>query len=152
MSLWDEFKNFIARGSVFDLAVGIVIGSAFTTVVNSLVKDVLMPPIGRMTAGIDVSELYLNLSDTEYESLAQATEAGAATINYGMFLNNLIAFLIVAAALFLVIRQYNRLQERFRPRPTAAAPAQASCPFCRSPVATEASRCPHCTSDLSAAD
>lgn len=151
MPLWDEFKTFVARGSVFDLAVGIVIGSAFTTVVNSLVKDVLMPPIGRLTAGIDVSELYLNLSGTEYESLAQATQAGAATINYGMFLNNLIAFLIVAAALFLVVRQYNRLQERFRSKPAAVVPTEASCPFCRKPVATEASRCPHCTSDLTAA-
>lgn len=152
MTLWSEFRKFIARGSFFDLAVGIVIGSAFSTVVSSLVKDVLMPPIGLLTAGTDFSELYLNLSGTEYASLAEATQAGAATVNYGAFLNNLIAFAIVALVLFLLVREYNRLQERFRREAEEApAPAEKTCPRCRMSVAVEATRCPHCTSELEAA-
>lgn len=152
MSLAKEFRTFIARGSFFDLAVGIVIGSAFTSVVNSLVKDVLMPPIGLLTAGTDFSELYLDLSGRGYASLAEASRAGAATVNYGLFLNNLVAFFLVAAALFLVIRQYNRLRDRFRREPAEAAPAGRSCPRCRMGVAAEATRCPHCTSELDGAD
>lgn len=148
MSLWDEFRTFIARGSFFDLALGIVIGSAFTSVVNSLVKDIFMPPIGRLTVGFDISEMYLNLSGTEYESLARATEAGAATINYGIFLNNVVTFLLVAWVLFLVVRQYNRLRERVRRQPAEASPPEASCPRCRMTIPVGASRCPHCTSDL----
>ena len=148
MTLWSEFRKFIARGSFFDLAVGIVIGSAFTTVVQSMVKDVLMPPIGLLTAGTDFSELYLNLSGTEYASLAEATAAGAATINYGAFLNNLVTFTIVALVLFLLIREYNRLQDRFRKEPAEVSPTEKTCPRCRMSVAVEATRCPHCTSDL----
>ena len=144
----EEFRKFVARGSFFDLAVGIVIGAAFSTVVNSLVKDVLMPPIGLMTGGVDFSELYVNLSGGEYDSLAQATEAGAATINYGIFVNNVIAFLIVALVLFLLVRQYNRIKERFQAEPAPVAPTEKTCPRCRMPVPMDATRCPHCTSDL----
>lgn len=151
MTLWSEFRTFVARGSFFDLAVGIVIGSAFSTVVSSLVKDVLMPPIGLLTAGTDFSELYVNLSGAEYASLAEATEAGAATINYGAFLNNLIAFAIVALFLFLLIRHYNRLRDRFRKESAEGAPAEKTCPHCRMSVAAGATRCPHCTSELDAA-
>lgn len=149
MKLWTEFKKFVARGSFFDLAVGIIIGAAFGTVVQSLVKDVLMPPIGLLTAGTDVSELYLNLSGEEYASLAEATRAGATTINYGVFLNNLIAFAIVAAVLFLLVRQYNELRERYRKAPAPPAPSEKTCPECRMAVPVEATRCPHCTSRLS---
>lgn len=148
MTLWSEFRTFVARGSFFDLAVGIVIGSAFSTVVSSLVKDVLMPPIGLLTAGTDFSELYVNLSGTEYASLAEATQAGAATINYGAFINNLIAFAIVALVLFLLIREYNRLQDRFRQEPADVPPTEKTCPHCRKGMAVEATRCPHCTSEL----
>lgn len=144
----DEFRKFIARGNFFDLAVGIAIGAAFSTVVNSLVKDVLMPPIGLLTRGVDFSELYINLSGEEYASLARATEAGAATINYGVFVNNVISFLVVAGVLFLLVRQYNRVRDRYRREPAPAAPDEKTCPRCRMTVPVDATRCPHCTSDL----
>lgn len=150
MELWKEFRKFVARGSVFDLAVGIVIGAAFGTVVNSFVEDVLMPPVGLLTGGADFSDLYLNLSGGEYASLAEATEAGAATINYGVFLNNVLAFLIVAAVLFLLVRRYNRLRERFEEAETPE-PEAPTCPRCRSTVHPEATRCPACTSELGGA-
>lgn len=145
----DEFKQFIAKGNVFDLAVGIVIGAAFTSVVQSFVKDILMPPIGLLTGDVDFSELYINLSGEEYTSLAEATEAGAATINYGMFLNNVISFLIVAVAVFLLVRSYNRLREKEKSVP--AAPTEQECPYCRFKIPIGASRCAHCTSELAAA-
>lgn len=144
----DEFRTFVARGNFFDLAVGIVVGAAFGTVVNSFVKDVLMPPIGLLTGGVDFSELYINLSGEEYASLAEATRAGAATINYGVFLNNVIAFLVVAVALFLLVRQYNRLRERHREEPGPAPATEKACPHCRMSVPLDATRCPHCTSDI----
>lgn len=149
MAVLDEFKKFIARGNFFDLAVGIVIGAAFGTVVNSLVKDILMPPIGLLTSGADFSELYINLSGEEYESLAEATQAGAATINYGQFINNVIAFLIVATVIFLLVRSYNEIRERHSKAPAPAAPTDETCRFCKMTVPNNASRCPHCTSDLS---
>lgn len=148
MALLAEFRKFVARGSFFDLAIGIVIGAAFSTVVNSLVKDVLMPPIGVLTSGSDFSELYINLSGSEYASLAEATQAGAATINYGQFVNNVIAFLIVAVVLFLLVRKYNEIRERFRTEPVPAEPAEKTCPRCRMKIPVTASRCPHCTSEL----
>lgn len=150
MTVWKEFKKFLARGSFFDLAVGIVIGAAFGTVVNSLVKDVLMPPIGLLTAGTDFSELYINLSGQEYASLAEATQAGAAPINYGTFINNLLAFLIVGVVvLFLIVRQYNEITERYRAKPTPTSPPEKICERCKMKVPVEATRCPHCTSELS---
>lgn len=144
----DEFRTFIARGSFFDLAVGIAVGAAFSTVVNSLVKDILMPPIGLLTSGVDFSELYVNLSDGQFGSLAEATQAGAATINYGIFINNVISFLVVAVVLFLLIRQYNRIRDRYRREPTPGAPTEKTCPRCRMTVPVDATRCPHCTSEL----
>ena len=143
-----EFRTFVARGNFFDLAVGIVIGAAFGTVVNSLVKDVIMPPIGLLTSGVDFSELYVNLSGGQYASLAEATEAGAATINYGVFINNVISFFIVAVVLFLLIRQYNRLREGYRGEPEPA-PTEKACPHCGMNIPVAATRCPHCTSELS---
>jgi large conductance mechanosensitive channel len=142
----NEFKEFIARGSVFDLAVGIVIGAAFTSVVNSLVNDILMPPIGMITGGVDFTNLYVNLGPGEYESLAAAQEAGAATINYGVFLNNIISFLIVAFAVFMLVRSYNRLRQQQESVP--AAPTDKECPYCRFTIPLGASRCAHCTSEL----
>lgn len=142
----NEFRKFIARGNVIDLAVGIVIGAAFTTVVKSFVDDILMPPIGRVTGGVDFADLFVNLSDGEYATLAEAKEAGAATINYGLFINNFIAFVIVAFAVFLVVRSY----DRFRMLEEAAPPsvAEKECPHCRMRIPVEASRCAHCTSQL----
>src|SRR5687768_6662056 len=108
--MFGEFKKFINRGNVIDLAVGIVIGAAFGTVVKSFVDDILMPPFGRLLGDVDFSNLFINLSDGDYATLAEAKEMGAATINYGLFLNNLISFLIVAFAVFLVVQSYNKLR------------------------------------------
>ena len=143
-----EFKKFITRGNVIDLAVGIVIGAAFTGVVQSFVNDVLMPPIGRITGGVDFSDLYVNLSNAEYASLAEAKEAGAATLNYGLFLNSLISFLIVAFAVFLLVQAYNRIRTLEEAAPPA--PTEKDCMFCRMRIPLEATRCGHCTSDLAA--
>jgi large conductance mechanosensitive channel len=143
-----EFKEFINRGSVIDLAVGIVIGAAFTKIVDSFVKDILMPPIGRITGGADFSNLYINLSGQHYASLDEATKAGAATINYGIFLNNIISFLIVAFAVFLLVRGYNRLRRKKDEKP--ATPAR-TCPYCKMPIPDAATRCGHCTSEIAAA-
>ena len=145
--MWSEFRTFIARGNVIDLAVGIVIGAAFTSVVNSFVRDVLMPPVGVLTGGVDFSNLFVNLSDQEFESLAAAQTAGAPTLNYGLFLNNIISFLIVAFAVFLLVQSYNRLRQQQEPAP--AAPSDQECPFCRLRIPLGATRCAHCTSDLS---
>ncbi|HEX6925833.1 MAG TPA: large conductance mechanosensitive channel protein MscL [Longimicrobiaceae bacterium] len=143
-----EFRKFIARGNVIDLAVGIVIGAAFTSVVNSFVNDVLMPPIGVLTGGVDFSNLYINLSGGEYASLAEAQEAGAATINYGLFLNSVISFLIVGWAIFLIVQAYNRIRTTEEAAPPA--PTEKDCPHCLMRIPLNATRCGHCTSDLSA--
>lgn len=143
-----EFRSFVARGNVIDLAVGVVIGAAFTTVVNSFVNDILMPPIGRITGGVDFTELFIDLSGERHPTLAAAREAGAATINYGLFLNNLIAFVIVAFAVFLLVKSY----ERFRTVEDAGPPTDTEkvCPFCALLVPRAAVRCGHCTSSLEA--
>jgi large conductance mechanosensitive channel len=143
-----EFRKFIARGNVIDLAVGIVIGAAFTSVVNSFVNDILMPPVGLLMGGVDFSNMFISLSGGEYASLAAAQEAGAPTLNYGLFFNSIISFLIVGFAVFLLVQSYNRLREQDA-APAAAAPAVQECPFCRSTIPIGASRCAHCTSALS---
>ncbi len=145
-SLGKEFRTFVARGNVMDLAVGIVIGAAFTSVVNSFVADVLMPPIGLLTGGVDFGELFVDLSGGGYETLAEAQEAGAPTLNYGLFLNRVISFLIVAFTVFVLLRSYNRL--RVRQESVPAAPTDQVCPFCRFRVPLDATRCAHCTSQL----
>lgn len=141
-----EFREFVARGNVFDLAVGIVIGAAFTSVVNSFVQDVLMPPIGLLTGGVDFTNLYVNLGHQAYPSLAAAKAAGAPTLNYGSFINNVITFLIVAFAVFLLARGYNRLRQERESVP--AEPTDRECPFCRFTIPLNATRCAHCTSAL----
>jgi len=148
MSIHREFREFIARGNVFDLAVGIVIGGAFGTVVKSFVDDVLMPPLGLLMGGVDFADLFVSLSGREYPSLAAAQAAGAPTLNYGRFINNVISFLIVAFAVFLLVRSYNRLREQRESVP--AAPTDRECPFCRFKIPVAASRCAHCTSELAA--
>ena len=139
------FRKFIAQGNVVDLAVGVVIGAAFGTVVKSFVDDILMPPIGRVMGGVDFKDLFVSLDGRSFPSLAAAKEAGAATVNYGVFINNVIAFLIVAFAVFLVVQAYERMRGTEVAEP---APAGKDCPFCMEPVALAATRCPHCTSDL----
>ncbi|MDP2481018.1 MAG: large conductance mechanosensitive channel protein MscL [Candidatus Palauibacterales bacterium] len=149
MSVRTEFRDFIARGNVFDLAVGIVIGGAFGTVVKSFVADLLMPPIGLLTGGLDFSNLFINLSSTPYASLADAQKAGAPTINYGVFINNLLSFLIIALAVFAMVKGYNRLRRQAEEAPPP--PSQKECPFCRMAIPVEATRCGHCTSEVGAA-
>ena len=141
-----EFKDFVTRGNVVDLAIGIIIGAAFTSVVNSFVTDILMPPIGMLLGGVNFSELFIALDGNTYESLAVAQEAGAATINYGLFITALIDFIIVAFVLFLIIRQINRMKQEEEAAP--AEPNSKNCPFCQSEIAIEASRCAFCTSQL----
>lgn len=141
-----EFREFIARGNVIDLAVGIIIGTAFNAIVNSLVKDVIMPPVGYLLGDADFTELYINLSGGEYESLALAQEAGAATINYGVFINTIIDFVIIALVIFVLIKQVNRLKRKEQEEP--ADPTTQNCPYCFSVIPIKATRCPHCTSQL----
>jgi len=121
-SMLQEFKEFALRGNVVDMAVGIIIGAAFSTIVKSLVDDVIMPPIGLLTGGVDFSDLYINLSGGDYQSLAQAREAGAATINIGVFINSVISFTIVAFVLFLVIKGMNRLRRKQEEEPAKEPP------------------------------
>ena len=139
------FKDFIMRGNVVDLAVGIIIGAAFGKIVTSFVNDILMPPLGLVLGKMDFSGLFINLSGTAYPSLAAAKAAGAATINYGAFINTVVDFLIVAAAIFFIIMQIAKLQKRGE---VAAAPSTKDCPYCLSAIAIKATRCPHCTSEI----
>jgi large conductance mechanosensitive channel len=139
-----EFKQFAMRGNVIDLAVGVILGAAFGKIVSSLVNDIIMPPIGQTMGRVNFPDLFINLSGGRYASLAAAKDAGAATINYGLFLNTILEFVIVAFVLFLLIRQINRLQQ---PAP-AAPPVTKECPFCFSAIPLKATRCPHCTSQL----
>jgi large conductance mechanosensitive channel len=138
-----DFKEFASRGSVVDLAVGVIIGAAFGKIVSSFVSDILMPPLGLVLGEVDFSDLFINLSGTHYASLAAAKTAGAATINYGAFINNVIDFLIVAMVIFLMVRGINRLR-----RPAPAAPTTRDCPYCVTPIPLRATRCPACTSQL----
>jgi large conductance mechanosensitive channel len=145
-----EFKEFALRGNVVDMAVGIIIGAAFGTIVKSLVDDVIMPPIGLLLGDVDFADLFILLKEgspaSPYATLADAQGAGAVTINYGTFFNALISFLIVAFVLFLLIRSMNRLREEEEAPP--AEPTTQECPFCRSTISIEAVRCPYCTSQL----
>ena len=143
--MFKEFKEFAMKGNVLDMAVGIIIGAAFGKIITSFVADVLMPPIGMLMGGMDFSNLFVTLSGGEFASLAAAKEAGAATLNYGVFLNTIIDFLIVAFAIFLLIKQVNRFK---RKEEAAPAPDTKECPFCTSAIAIKATRCPHCTSQL----
>ena len=146
--MFSEFKTFIMRGNVMDLAVGIVIGAAFTTVVNSFVNDLLMPPIGLALGKVDFANLFVSLSGQPYPSVAAAKAAGAPTLNWGMFINNVINFLIVGFVVFLIVKQANRMQG---PAPTPPAATTRPCPHCAMEIPKAARRCPHCTSDLGAA-
>jgi large conductance mechanosensitive channel len=144
--MWKEFKEFAMRGNVIDMAVGIIIGAAFGRIITSLVNDLLLPPLGLLLGKVDFSNLFLTLSRTSYATLAQAKAAGAPTLNYGIFLNTVPNFLIVAFAIFLLVRGVNRLrrqQEAPKPEPTTK-----KCPYCDSTISRHAIRCPPCTSDL----
>jgi len=140
-----EFKEFAMRGNVIDLAVGVVIGAAFGKIVSSLVSDIIMPPIGLLLSRVNFSDLFVSLNGTHYDHLQDAQKASAPTINYGIFLNNVIDFLIVAFCIFIVVRQINRWGRKPEP---AAAPTTKECPQCAMMIPLKAKRCPQCTSQL----
>ncbi len=145
-----EFREFALKGNVIDLAVGIMIGAAFNTIVNSIVNDVIMPPVGLLIGNVDFTNLFVLLREGEvaapYATLADAQSAGAITINYGIFLNTIISFMIIALVLFFIIRSVNRLKRAEEATPVE--PSTKECPYCKSKVASAATRCPYCTSDL----
>ena len=139
-----DFKKFITKGNVLDLAVAVIIGGAFGKIITSFVNDILMPPVGLLLGGVDFADLFISLDGQTYESLAAAQTAGAATVNYGVFLNTVIDFLIVAFVIFLVVRAANRMK---KPEPVAA-PTTKECPHCFTTIPIKATRCPNCTSQL----
>ncbi len=139
-----EFRTFIMKGNVIDLAVAVIIGAAFGAIISSLVNDIIMPIIGQLTGKINFTDLFINLSGGSYTSLAAAKAAGAATINYGVFINAIINFLIIGFVIFLVVRQINRLNKA----PEPAAATTKDCPYCFTAIPIPATRCPHCTSEL----
>jgi len=145
--MWKEFREFAMRGNVLDLAIGIIIGVAFGKIVSSFVSDILMPPVGLLLGNVDFSNLFINLSGQPYASLAEAKAAGAPTLNYGVFLNAIIDFLIVAFAIFLLVRLINRLQrQQQEEQPTT--PTTKECSYCLTTIPLRATRCPYCTSEL----
>lgn len=141
--MWKEFKEFAVKGNVLDLAVGVIIGGAFGKIVTSIVNDIIMPPIGWLVGNMDFSNLYINLSGKHYASLQKAESAGAATINYGAFLNNVLDFFIVAFTMFILTRQIYRFRKK-EDKPVVTK----DCPFCLNPIPIQATRCGHCTSIL----
>lgn len=146
--MWKELKAFILRGNVFDMAVGIIVGTAFGAIVKSLVSDVIMPPVGLLLGKVDFVNLFILLRDGKtpgpYAALADAQAAGAVTLNYGLFINTIISFLIIAVVMFFLIKGLNQLKKQEVP----AAPTTKDCPFCQTAIPLKATRCPHCTSDL----
>ncbi|MBQ9486201.1 MAG: large conductance mechanosensitive channel protein MscL [Selenomonadaceae bacterium] len=144
--MFDEWKKFLSRGNFIDLATGMVIGAAFSKIVSSFTADILMPPLGLLIGKIDFSNLFISLTGESYSSLAAAKEAGAPVIAYGAFLNVCLDFVIVATAIFILIKQINR----FMPAPPPPAPDPRKCPYCKETVADDATKCPHCASDISA--
>ncbi len=141
--MFKDFRSFIAKGNVIDLATGVIIGAAFGKIVSSLVADVIMPPVGLLLGQVDFASLFINLSSTPYETLEEAKKAGAPTINYGIFLNNVLDFIIVGLCVYILVRQLARFQ-----KPQTAAASDPSCMYCCMTVNPLATRCPHCTSQL----
>jgi large conductance mechanosensitive channel len=150
--MWNEFKKFALKGNMIDLAVGVIIGGAVGKVVTSLVSDILMPPIGLILGRVNFSSIYVNLSRTKYATFDAARAAGAPTINIGLFLNNIVDFLIVALVIFFMVRAMNKMREVAERKAVAAPPATKICPYCKTEIPAGATRCPHCTSDLTAAN
>ena len=139
-----EFKEFVMRGNVVDLAVAVIIGGAFGKIIDSLVNNILMPPIGVLIGGVDFSNMFVNLSGTRYAVLSEAQGAGAATLNYGLFISAIVNFLIIALAIFFLLKLFNKIKKQ----ETEEAPATKECPFCLSTIPLKATRCPNCTSEL----
>lgn len=151
MSFVSEFKEFAMKGNVVDLAVGVVIGGAFGKIVDSLVKDIVMPAVGRLLGGVDFRHLYINLGDKAFETLEAAEKAGAPILKYGAFINTVVDFVIIALAIFVAIKAINRLKRAESAAPPAAGTAARECPYCLAQVPLKATRCGHCTSELPAA-
>jgi large conductance mechanosensitive channel len=152
VTMWKDFKAFVMRGNVMDLAVGVIIGAAFGAIVKSLVDDIIMPPIGMLTGGLDFSNQFVLLkagtkAPPPYATPAAAHDAGAVTLNYGVFINNILTFVIIAAAVFMIVRLVNKLYAQ----PAPATPDTKPCPYCTMTVSNKAVRCPHCTSELTTA-
>jgi large conductance mechanosensitive channel len=143
-----DFRNFIMRGNVLDLAVAVIIGAAFGKIVTSLVNDIIMPPIGLLLGRVDFNNLFVPLNGQSYPSLAAAQEAGAPTLNYGIFINNVVQFLIIAFVIFLIVRAAQKLQERKQQPAAEATPTTKECPYCLTTIPLKATRCPNCTSNL----
>lgn len=143
-----EFKEFISKGSVMDLAIGVIIGGAFSKIVSSLVDDIIMPLVGLLLGGADISNYFVTIDGGKYATLAEAQEAGAATLNYGVFLNRIIDFLIIAFVLFLIIKSINKARALTKKPEAEAAPTTKVCPYCKSTIDINATRCPNCTSEL----
>ena len=144
MGFIGEFKEFAVKGNVIDMAVGIIIGAAFGSIVNSLVKDVIMPPIGMIMGGINFADMFVALDGNTYATLAEAQAAAAPTINYGLFINSVISFIIVALAIFVLIKQINAMKKQ----PAPPEPNSKECPYCKESIPKAAVKCSHCTSDL----
>jgi large conductance mechanosensitive channel len=144
MGFIGEFKEFAVKGNVIDMAVGIIIGAAFGSIVNSLVKDVIMPPIGMLMGGINFADMFIALDGKAYATLAEAQAAAAPTINYGLFINSVISFIIVALAIFVLIKQINAMKKQ----PAPPEPNSKECPYCKESIPKTAVKCSHCTSDL----
>lgn len=144
MSIIKEFKDFAVKGNAFDMAVGIIIGAAFTTVVKSIVDDIIMPVVGLLTGGINFSDLFINLSDETFSTLNEAKDAGAATLNYGLLINAVITFLIVAWILFLLVKAFNKTKKA----EPESSPTTKNCKFCKTEIHLEATKCPNCTSEV----
>ncbi len=148
MSMLQEFKKFAIRGNMIDLAVGVIIGGAFNSLVTSLVNDIVMPVLGIFTGGLDFSNWFIPLDGSHYSTLAQAQEAGAATLNYGVFLSGMLNFLIMAGVVFLMVKAINKLKSLEKPEPAPAPPTTKICPHCQSEIHIKATKCPYCTSDV----
>ncbi len=142
--MFREFKKFATKGNVLDMALGVVIGAAFGKIISSFVSDILMPPIGLLLGKVDFSNLFISLSGKSFETLGEAKKAGAATLNYGLFINTVLDFVIIAFAIFLLVKQINRFKKEAPP----AAPNTKECPYCFSAIPVKATRCPQCTSQL----
>jgi large conductance mechanosensitive channel len=148
MKLLDEFKKFALRGNVLDMAIGVILGAAFGKIITSLVTDVMMPPIGLLLGKVNFAGLFINLTSHPYATIAEAKAASAPTLNYGLFINAVIDFVIVAFVVFLLVRQFNRLMERTKKKEEPAAPTTRDCPYCLNSIPIKATRCAHCTSEL----
>ena len=146
--MFKEFKEFAMRGNAIDMAVGIIIGASFGNIITSLVNDIIMPPIGLILGRVDFTNLFINLSSIKYTTLVEAKTAGAATLNYGLFLNNILDFIIVAFAIFLIIKQLNKFKTK--PKTVQTIETTKTCPFCISLIPINATRCPFCTSEIKA--